>query len=84
MERSFFQGVFSLTRLASSPRRSQAHAGTTPAGLRHEGCGQPRVSGSPAEEEWGGAEAGKSGRRRRPGSARPALRSLRGPLRRQP
>lgn len=37
------------------------------------------VSGSPTEEQWVDAGAGRRGARRRPGSARPTLPSLRGP-----
>lgn len=71
--------VFSQPRHnRNSPRRSKARAGAPPPRLPGEGGEQPHVSGSPTEE-WSGAGAGRRRARRRPGSARPALPSLRGP-----
>ena len=85
--RSLLAGCFQPRQTRNSPRRCKAGAATPPPSLPGEGGEQPHVSRSPTEKQWGGAGRGWGGRRRarrRPGSARPALPSLRGPPARQP
>lgn len=86
--RSFLAGCFQPRQTRNRPRRCKAGAATPPPSLPGEGGEQPHVSRSPTEKQWGGAGRGggvvRRRARRRPGSARPALPSLRGPPARQP